>query len=121
MKDRLHLYHALDQLRLPDKSGKPPSFSIEFIVANDEKKGQLRFIESAVVNHFSKGKTKEAMEKAKEMVISAQSVSKRQVYNHKEAGVLGIRVLHSERYKSGTVLTPKKIFITRINGLKTFI
>lgn len=117
MKDRLHLYHALDQLRLPDKQGTAPSFSIEFVVSDEKKRGQLRYIEKAVVNHFSKGKTAEAMYKG----TNAGPLKKRKVYDHAGARVLAIRVLQSDRYGPGTVLTPKKIFITRINGLKTYI
>ncbi|UZR93140.1 hypothetical protein [Chondrinema litorale] len=109
----IHLYHALDQLKVPGQDGKQPEFSIEFVVAQGEKKGQLRFIDKAVVNHFSKGKTIEKLQ-------NPESKSKA-TYNHKDSGVIAIRVLASQKYPAGQILTPKKLFITKINGLKTFI
>jgi len=119
MKDRIHLYHALDQLQTPGQDGKPVEFSFEFIPLRGNRAGEKLFASRAVINYMSKEKAELALKKAK--APNPQSVPKRQTYNHREAGVIGIRILESPDFEPGQVITPLKRYITRINDLKTFI
>lgn len=107
------MFQALDTLRSPDAHGDAPEFSLEFVVKNGQRKGQRLRIERATVNHISK-------QKAVETLQGARPGSKRGKFNHAEKFLIGIRVLESKDVAE-PVITVDKYFITRINGLKTFI
>ncbi len=107
------MFQAIDTLRTPDAYGDAPEFSMEFVVKNGERKGQRLRIERATVNHISK-------QKATETLQGVRPTSKRGKFNHAEKFLLGIRVLDSKDIAE-PVITVDKYFITRINGLKTFI
>lgn len=114
MSHRIDLYHALARITERDPSGAVPEFSMKAMVTTRGRKGAIIFIKRGEANFISREKARAIFDKGK----LAHAPAKKTPYNHRDFGVIAIRVIESPDMPPG-VVTLKKLAILEINGMKT--